>query len=178
MVVILSGTIFSFPWFHQHFTSSFFEQKCCQQFFALAVCVYIFLAKGNWQKKLLVKCWWKWLKDPRFSFDIWRHYVERTLLLSWSSLIRIQNINLPEELSFTIPRGMSTSTMSVINKLFISYFTIWKNKKGEIRWSSSKCNSGHMFSAESTILSEKLGDKNKPFHIIIFTIRTCIVINH
>ena len=65
--------------FHKHFYEQLFNKhKCYVQFFCtLSICFY-FLAKGNWQKKLLVKfCW--------YDIDYRVHLMcSLTLASSWS----------------------------------------------------------------------------------------------
>jgi len=46
--------------FHQHFTSSFFEQNCFWSFFLLTVWLCNLLPKKILALKLLVKFWWDW----------------------------------------------------------------------------------------------------------------------
>ena len=71
-MAILSPNVF--PWqtkfgeinpscqFHQYFTSRFFYKRVLISFSSLTVGVCIFLAKGYWQKNLIVKCWRNWLQ--------------------------------------------------------------------------------------------------------------------
>ncbi len=49
--------------FHQHFTSSFFEWKCFEKLFSnYAQCGFVIFSKIILVQKMLVKCWWSWLK--------------------------------------------------------------------------------------------------------------------
>ncbi len=49
-----------FSQFHQHFTSSFFVQKCYEHLFSSYSFCLNFCGKRILAEKLLVKCWWNW----------------------------------------------------------------------------------------------------------------------
>ena len=49
--------------FHQHLTSSFFVQKSLEQLFWTNIVGLYFFGVRKLTQKLLVKCWWNWLKD-------------------------------------------------------------------------------------------------------------------
>ena len=55
--------------FHQHFTSSFFVRKALEQLFCTYIVGLNFFGARKLAQKLLVKCWWNWLKVvPPVSF--------------------------------------------------------------------------------------------------------------
>jgi hypothetical protein len=107
--------------FQQHFTRTFFVQKCFAQLFSTYILALYFFGKRILAQKMHVKCWWNGLKESKVEADTASssHAVlvfYTFFLTSWS------NIDLPFSLSLSLSLFLSFLSLPYFFSICVSWF--------------------------------------------------------